>query len=139
LTLREEYKLRAFVNRVLGRIFGPKKDEVAGGWRKLHNAELHNWYSSSSIITMIKPRWAGHIARTGEKRNAYRILVGKTEGQSPLGRPRCRWLDIIKMDIKGIGWGGMDWIDLAQDMDHWSALVNTVMILRVPYKMLGSS
>jgi hypothetical protein len=116
LTLREEHRLRMFENRVL-RIFGPKRDEGTGGWRKLHNEELHNLYSSPSIIGMIKSRrmrWVGHVARTGEKRNAYRILVGNPEGKRTLGRPRRRWVDNIKMDLSEIGWNGMDWIDLAQ-------------------------
>jgi hypothetical protein len=84
---------------------------------------------------MIKSRrmkWAGHVARTGEKRNAYRILVEKPESKKPLGNPRRRWVDNIKMDLKEIGWDGMDWIDRAQDRDQWRALVNTVMNLRVP-------
>jgi hypothetical protein len=122
-------------NRVLGRIFGPKRDEVIGGWRKLHNEELHNLYCSPSIIRIIKSRriiWVGHVARMGEKRNAYRILVGKPEGKRPLGRTRRRWEDNIRMDLREIGWGDIDWIDLAQDRDQWRALVNTVMNLRVP-------
>jgi hypothetical protein len=77
-------------------------------------------------------RWAGHVARTGETRNAYRILVGKAEGKRPLGRPRRRWVDNNKMDLRAIGWDGIDWIELAQDRDQWRALVNTVMNLRVP-------
>jgi hypothetical protein len=108
---------------------------VTEGWRKLHNEELHNLYSSPSIIRMIKSRrmrWAGHVALMGEKRNAYGILVGMPEGKRPLGRPRRRWVDNIKMDLRGIGWDGMDWIDLAQNRDQWKALVNTVMNLRVP-------
>jgi hypothetical protein len=92
------------------KIFVTKRDEVTGGWRKLHNEELHNLYSSPSIIRM---RWAGHVARMGEKRNAYRILVGNAEGKRPLGRPRCMWVNNIKMDLRKIGWDGMDWIDLA--------------------------
>jgi hypothetical protein len=125
-----------FENRVLRRIFGPKRDEVIGGWRKLHNEELHNLYSSPSIITcrIIKSkrmRWAGHVARMGEKRNAYRILVGEPKGKRPLGRPRRKWEDNIRMDLRQIGWGGMDWIDLAQDRDQWRALVNAVMNVRV--------
>jgi hypothetical protein len=119
---------------VLRRIFGPKRDEVTGGWSKLHN-ELHNVYSSPSIIRMIKSRricWAGYVARTGEKRNAYRILVGKPEGKRPLGRSIRTWMDNIKMDLGEIGWDGMDWIDLADDRDQWGALVNTVMNFRVP-------
>jgi hypothetical protein len=84
-----------FENRVLRRIFGPKRDEVTGGWRKLHNEEVHNLYSSSSVIRMIK-------SRRGEKRNGHKIMVGKTEGKSPLGRPRRRWIDNIKMDLREV-------------------------------------
>jgi hypothetical protein len=110
-------------------IFGPKRDEVLGGWRKLHNEELHNMYCSPCIIRIIKSRsirWAGNVARMGEKRNAYRISVGKPEGKRPLRRYRCRWEDNIKIDLREIGLGGMDWIDLAQDMDQWMALLNTI-------------
>jgi hypothetical protein len=108
---------------------------LTGDWRRLHNEELHNLYSSPNIIRMIKSRrlrWAGHVVRMEEKRNAYRILVGKPEGKRPLGRPRRRWVDNIKMDLREIRWDGMDWIELAQDRDQWRALVNTVMNLRVP-------
>jgi hypothetical protein len=108
---------------------------VTGDWRKLHNEELHNLYSSPNIIRIIKSRmmsWAGHVARTGETRNAYRILVGKPEGKRPLGRPRRSCVDNIKIDLREIGWDGVDWIDLAQNRDQWKALVNTVMNLRVP-------
>jgi hypothetical protein len=84
------------------------------------------------MIKSRRMRCAGNVARMGEKRNAYRILVGKPEGKRPLGRPRCRWMDNIKTDLRGIGWGGMDWIDLAQEREWWWALVRTVMILRVP-------
>jgi hypothetical protein len=95
-----------------------QRDEVTGGCRKLHNEELHNLYSSPSIIRMIKSRtmrWAGHRARMAEKRNSYRILVGKSEGKRPLGRTSRGWVDNIEMDVRERGWGGMDWIDLAQD------------------------
>jgi hypothetical protein len=104
LTLREERRLRVFENRV-SRIFGPKRDEETGGWRKLHNEELHNLYSSPSIIRIMKSRrmrWAGHVARMGEKRNAYRILVDTPEGKRPIGRPRRRWADNIKMNLREI-------------------------------------
>jgi hypothetical protein len=135
LTLREEHRLRVFENKVLRRIFGPKRDEVTGGWRKLHDKEFHDLYSSPSIIRIIKSkrmRWAGHVVRMGEKRNAYRLLVGKPEGKRPLGRPRRRWVDNIKVDLLEIGWGGVDWIGIAQDRDKWRALANAVMNLRVP-------
>jgi hypothetical protein len=122
-----------FENRVLRRIFGPKRDGVTGDWRKLHNDELQDMYSSPNIIRMKsrRMRWAVHIARLGEKRNAYKILVGKPEGKRPLGRPRHWWVDNIKIDLRETGWDGMDWIDLAQDRDQWRSLVNTVMNLRV--------
>jgi hypothetical protein len=109
LTLREEHRLRVFENRVLRRIFGPTRDEVTGDWRKLHNRELHNLYSSPDLIRQIKSRrmrWAGHVARVGEGRNLYRVLVGRPEGRRPLGRPRRRWEDGIRMDLEEIGWGG---------------------------------
>jgi hypothetical protein len=101
-------------------MFGIRFD-VTGDWRKLRNEELHNLYSSPNIIRMIKSRrmrWARHVARMGETRNAYRILVGKPQGKRPLGRPRRRWVDNIKMDLGEIGWNGMDWIELAQDRDQ---------------------
>jgi hypothetical protein len=124
-----------FENRAIRRIFGPKRDEVTGGWRKLRNEELHGFYSSPSIIRVIKARrmrWAGHVARMGEVRVAYNILVGRPEGRRPLGRPRRRWEDNIIMDLREIGFGDVDWIHLAQDRGRWRALVNTVMNLRVP-------
>jgi hypothetical protein len=104
LTLREEHRVSVFENRVLRRILDPKRPEATGDWRKLHNEELHNFYSSPGIIRMIKTRrmrWAGHVARMGEKRNAYRILVGKPEGRRPLGRHT--WVDNIKMDFRETG------------------------------------
>jgi hypothetical protein len=124
-----------FENRVLMRIYEPKRDEVTGDWRKLHNEQLHNLYSSPNLIRMIKLRrmkWTGHVARMGETRIAYRILVRKLGERRPLGRPRRRWLDNIKMDLREIVWDGMDGIKLAHDRDQWRALVNTVMNLRVP-------
>jgi hypothetical protein len=105
LTLREEHRLRVFVNRVLRRIFGPKRDEVTGEWRKLHNEELHNLYSSPDIIRQVKSRrmrWAGHVACMGEERKVYRVLVGKPQGKRPLGRPRHRREDGV--------WIGFDWL-----------------------------
>jgi hypothetical protein len=135
LILREEHRLRVFENRVLKRIFGPKRDEVTGDWRKLQIEELHNLYSSPNIIRIIKSRrirWAGHVARLGEKRNTYKILMGKLQGKRSLRRPRHRWMDNIKTDLREIGWGGMDWIYLHQDWDQWRALLNTVMKRRVP-------
>jgi hypothetical protein len=135
LTVREDHKLKVFKNRVLRRIFGPKRDGVSGGWRKLHNEKIHNLYSSPSIIRIIKlrrMRWAGHVAWMGEKRNAYRLLVGKPEGKRPLGRLRHRWIDNIKMDLLEVGLGGVDWIGLAQDRYRRRALVNLVMNLWVP-------
>jgi hypothetical protein len=109
VTLREEHRLRVFENRVLRGIFGAKRDEVTGEWRKLHSGELHNLYSSPDSIRQIKSRrmrWAGHVARIGEGRNVYRVLVGKPEGKRRLERPRRRWEDGIKMDLREIGWGG---------------------------------
>jgi hypothetical protein len=108
---------------------------VTGDWRKLYNEELQNLYSSPNIIRMIKSRrmrWAGHVTRMGKKRNAYKLLVGKLEGKRPLGRPRRRWVDNIKIDLREIGWDGMNWIDLAQYRHQWRVLVNTAMNLRVP-------
>jgi hypothetical protein len=119
-------------NRMLRRIFGSKRDAVIGGWRKMHNEELNNLYCSPSIIRIIKSRrmrWARLVARMG---SAYRILVEKPEGKRPLGRPRRRWEDNINMDLREIGWGGINWIHLAQDRDQWRALVNMVMNIRVP-------
>jgi hypothetical protein len=123
-----------FENRVLRRIFGPKGDEVTGEWRKLHNEELHNLYSSPDIIRQIKSRrmrWAGHVARMGEERKVYKVLEGQPGGKRPLGSPRRRWEDGIRMDLRETGWRSVEWIQLAQDRDLWRVLVNTVMNLRV--------
>jgi hypothetical protein len=112
---------------VLRRISGQKSDEVTGGWRKLHNEELHNLYCSLNITRIIKSmmiRWVGHLARMEEKRNVCRLLVGKPEGKRPLGRPRRRWIYNIKMDLLVIGLNVVDWIGLAQDGYRWRALVN---------------
>jgi hypothetical protein len=107
----------------LRRIFGPKRNEVIRDWRKLHNEELHNLYSSPNVIRMVKSR---------RMRRARYILVGKPEGRRPLGRPRRRWVDNIKIYLREIGYNGMDLIALAQDGDQWRALVNTIMNLLVP-------
>ena len=134
LTFWEERRLRLCEKRVLRRIFGPKSDEVTWEWRKLHNEELYNTYSWPYIVWVItsrRMRWAGHVARMGENRDVYRVLVGKPEGTKPLGRTRCRWEDSIKMHLQKGACGGVDWIDLAQDRDRWRPLVNMVMNLRV--------
>jgi len=123
------------------RVFGPKRDEATGEWRRLHNEELSDLYSLPNILRVVKStrmRRAGHVARMGEGRGVHRVLVGKPEGKRPLGRPRRRWQDNIKMDLQEVGCGGMDWMELAQDRDRWRALVSTVMNLRVP-KMRGIS
>jgi len=115
----------------LRRIFGPKRDEVTRKWRKLHNEELNDLYSSPNIFRVIKSRrmrWAWHIARMGRGD----VLVGKPEGKIPIGRPRRRWEDNIKMDLQEVGCGGLDWIELAQERDRWRALVTVVMNLRFP-------
>ena len=135
LTLREERKLRVFKNMVLRRIFGPRRDEVTGDWRRLRNEELNDLYSSPNIVRVIKSRrmrWAGHVAHMGEKRGVYRVLVGKPGGKRPLGRPRPRWVDDIRMDIQEMGCGYIDWIGLAQDRDSWRTLVTDIMNLQVP-------
>jgi hypothetical protein len=131
--LREEHRLRVSENRVL-RIFGPKR-EKDGSWRKLHNNELHNLYSSPNIVRVIKSRrmwWAGHVARMGEGRGVYRVLVGRPEDKRPLGRPMRRWEDNIKLGLMEIWIDGANWIRLVQDRVEWRAFVNTVMNLRVP-------
>jgi hypothetical protein len=120
---------------VLRRIFGPKRDEVTAEWRKLHNEEFNDLYSPPSIVRVIKSRrmrWAGHVARMGERRGVYGVWVGKPEGKRPLGRPRCRWEDNIKMNLQEMGCEDMDWIELAQDRDRRRALVTAVRNLRVP-------
>ena len=120
---------------VLRRIFGPRRDEVTGEWRRLHNEELNDLYSSRNIVRVIKSRrmrWAWHVARMGEERGMCRVLVGKPEGKIPLGSPRRRWVDNIRMDLQEVGCGYVDWIGLAQDRGRWRTLVSTVMNLRVP-------
>ena len=123
LTLREERRLRVFENRVLRRIFGPKKDEVTREWRKLHNGELKDLYCLPNIVRVIKSRrmrWAWHVARMGG-RGVYRVLVGKPEGKRPLGRPRRRWNDNIKMDFRksDVGvWAGSSWLRIGTGGGH---------------------
>ena len=120
---------------MLRRIFGSGRDEVTGEWRRLHNEELNDLYSSPNIVWVIKSRrmrWTGHVACMGEKRGVYRVLVGKPEGKRPLGRPRRRWVDNIRMDLQEVGCGDMDWIGLAHDRDRWRTLVSAVMNLGVP-------
>jgi hypothetical protein len=121
--------------RVLRRIFGPKRVKVTGGWRKLHNEELHNLCSSPNVIRIIKlrrMRWAGHLARMGWNMNACRTFVEKPEGKRTVGRPRISWEDYMTMNLREVGWGGMDRIVLAEDRDRWRAVMNTVMNIRVP-------
>jgi hypothetical protein len=135
LTLREKRRLRMFENRVLRRVFGPKRDEVTGERRKLHNEELNDLYSLPNIVRVVKSRrmrWAGHVARVGEDRGVHTVLVEKPEGKRPLGRPRRRWEDNTKMDFQEVGGGGGDWMELDQDRDRWRALVGTVRNFRVP-------
>ena len=113
--------MRVFENRVLRRIFVPKRDEVTGEWRKLHNEELSDLYCSLNIVRVIRSKrtkWPVHVARMGEGRGIYRGLVGKPEGKRLLGKPRRIWEDNIKMDLQEVGCGGMDWIELAQDRDR---------------------
>jgi hypothetical protein len=123
-----------FDNRVLGRIFRPKRDEVTGEWRKLHSEELHNLYSCPDIIRQIKSmrmKWTGHVAHMGEERKVYKVSVGKPEGMRPLPKPWHRWEDGIRMDLRETGWGGVDWIQLSQYRDWWQAVVKAVMNLQV--------
>jgi hypothetical protein len=112
-TLREERRLRVSENRVLRKVFGPKRDEVTGEWRKLHNEELNDLYSSPNIARVVKSRrmgWAGHVERMGEERGVQSVLVGKPEGKRPLGRPRRRWEDNIKMDLQEVGGVRGNWM-----------------------------
>jgi hypothetical protein len=133
--MREERRLRVLENSVLRRVFGPKRDKVTGEWRKLHNEELSDLYSLPNIVWVVKWRrmiWAGHVARMRKGRGVHRVLVRKPEGKRPLGRPRHRWEDNIKMNLQEVGGACRDWMELAQDRDRWRALVSTVMNFRVP-------
>jgi len=123
-----------FENRVLKRVFGPKKDEVTGEWRKLHNEELRDLYSLPNIVRVVKSRrmrWVGHVALMGEGRGVHRVLVEKPEGKRTLGRPGSRWEDNIKKDLREVGGDG-DWMELSRGRDRWRALVNKVKNFRVP-------
>jgi hypothetical protein len=135
--MREEQRLRVLEKSVLRKTLRPKKDKVTGEWRKLHDEELHDTYkySSPNIIRVSKGRrmkWAGHVARIGGGRGEYKALMGRHDEKRPPGRPRHRWEDNAKMDLQEVGWGGMDWIDLAQNRDKWQAVVNAGMNLWVP-------
>ena len=113
-----------------------KRDKVTRGWRKLHNEELNDLYSLSKIVRVTKSRrirWSGHVVRIGERRGVYRVLVRNPEGKTQLEKPRHSWEDNIKMNLQELGFGGMDWIELAQDRDSWRAFVNAVMKIRAPY------
>jgi hypothetical protein len=132
--LKEERRLRVFENRMM-RIFGPKRDEVTGEWRKLHNEGLNDLYSLPNLARVTNSRgmrWVGHVACMGERRVVYRVLVGKPEGKRPLGRPRCRWENNIRTDLQEVGCGCEDWIGLAQDRERLQVLVSALMNLRVP-------
>ena len=124
-----------FEKSVLRRTFVPKRVKVKREWRKLHDNELNDLYCSPNSVRVIKlrrMRWTGHVASMGERRSAYKVLVGKPEGKRPLGRPRRRWESNIKMDLQEVGCGGVDWNELDQDRDRWRALLNVIKTLRVP-------
>ena len=132
--MREERRLRVLENRVMRRIFVPKRDEVRGESRKLYIEDLNDMYSSPNIVRIIKSKKEiGRACRTyGGIGGVYMGLLGKPEGKRPLWRPRCRWEDNMKMDLQEVGCVGMDWIELAQDRDSWRSLVNALMNRRVP-------
>ena len=126
-------RLKCF-NWAIQKVRDSRRGEVTGEWRRLHNEELNDLYSSPNIVRVIKSRrmrWTGHVARMGEERGVYRVLLGKPEGRRPWRRPRHRWVDNIRMDLQEVGCGYMDWIGLAQDRDSWRTLVSAVMNLRV--------
>jgi hypothetical protein len=133
--LREERRLRVFKNRVLRRVFGPKRDGLTGEWRMLHNEMQNDLYSLPNIVRVVKSRrmgWAGQVVRVVEESGMHMMLVGKPEGKRPLGSPRRRWEDNIKMDVEEVEVGYGDWIGSSQDRDRWRALVSTIKNLRVP-------
>jgi hypothetical protein len=133
--LSEERKLKVFENRVLRTVFGPRRDEVTGEWRKLHNEQLNYLYALPNTARVVKSRrmrWAGNVARMGEGRVVHRVLVGKPEGKGPLGRPRRRWEDNIKRDLQEVGGDCGDCMERSQDRDSWRALVSMVMNFGVP-------
>ena len=133
--MREGRRLRVFENRVLRRVFGPKRDEVTGEWRKLHNEELSDMHSLPNILRVVKSRrmrWARNVVRMGEGRGVHRVLVGKPERKKSLGRPRHTWKDNIKTDLQEVGGGCGDWMELAKGRERWRALVSMVMNFRVP-------
>ena len=133
-TLREEQRLSVLENKVLRKIFGAKGDKITGEGRKLNNAELHALHSTPNIIRSLKSRllrWAGHVACMDQSRNAYRVLVGKPDDKRPLGRPRHRWEDNNKMDLREVGCDPGELIDL-ENMDQWRTYVRAIMNLRVP-------
>jgi len=133
--LWEERRLKLFEKSVLRKYFGTKREEVTGEWRKPHSEELNDMYeySSPNFVRVIKSRrmrWAGHVARMGERRGVYRVWVGRSEGKRPLGRPK-RYRDDIKMYLQEVGLGSVDWIDLAEDRDRWRELLKAVMNIRI--------
>jgi hypothetical protein len=120
LVIRVITDMRVFEDRVLRKIFGPKRDEVTGEWRRLNNEELYALYTSPNTIRVTKSsrmRWVGHVARTWDRKVASGVWVGIPEGRKPLGKPTRRWEDNVKMGLQEVGWGGNHWIDLAQDRD----------------------
>ena len=133
-TLREECRLRIFENRIIRQIFGPKRDET-GECGSLHNEQLHSLYRSLNVVRVIKSRiirWAGHVARMEEGGSTFKLFTGTPTGKRPLGRPRRRWEDNIRMDLKEMGINTRNWVDSARDRDYWRALVNTALNLLVP-------